>query len=123
MESITLESVEEAFCEWRAQRSSRTDLIPKNLWSMALRLYPQNKRSIICRRLRLSGSQFKQRLEGSGHTCVTKGFVLASRDVVKENRASNHTVQLTIQGHARSLTFCVDVRALGDILPHVDGLL
>lgn len=123
MEGITLESVEEAFCEWRAQRSSRTDLIPKNLWSMALGLYPKNKRSIICRRLRLSGSQFKQRLEGSRHTFVDTGFVLASRDVIKENPVPNHNVQLTIQGQARSLTFCVDVRALSQILPHLGALL
>jgi hypothetical protein len=123
MEGITLESVEEAFCEWRTQRSSRTDLIPKNLWSMALGLYPQNKRSIICRRLRLSGSQFKQRLESSRDTFVDNGFVYASRDVVKENPASNHDIHLTIQGQARSLTFCVDVRALGEILPHVGALL
>lgn len=123
MEGITLELVDEAFCEWRATRRSRAELIPKNLWSMALKLYPQYKRSIICHRLRLSGSQFKQRLEGGSHTFVDNGFVYASRDVVKENPASNHEVQLTIQGKERVLTLCVDVHALGQILPHIGALL
>ena len=63
MESISIESVEASFDQWRAQRSSRSELIPKHLWSMALGLYPQYERSKICRRLRLSGGQFKQHLE------------------------------------------------------------
>jgi hypothetical protein len=123
MEGITLKSVEEAFCKWRAQRNSRAESIPKDLWSMALELYPQYKRSIICHRLRLSGSQFKQRLESGSPTFVDNSFVLASRDVVKENPASNHNVQLTIQGKERTLTLCVDVHALSHILPQVSVLL
>ncbi len=123
MEGITLESVEKAFSEWRAQRSSRSESIPKNLWSMALELFPQYKRSIICHKLRLSGSQFKQRLEGR-HTFVDNGFVYASRDVLKENpAASNHEVKLTIQGKERTLTLCVEVHALNQILPHISVLL
>ena len=120
---MTIELVEEAFCEWRATRRSRAELIPKNLWSMALELYPQYKRSIICHRLRLSGSQFKQRLEGASHTFVDNGFVYASRDVVKENPVSNHEVQLTIQGKERTLTLCVEVHALNQILPQISVLL
>ena len=75
MEGITLESVEQAFCEWRARRISRTELIPKNLWHMALMLYPQHKRTIICRRLGLSGGQFKQHLEDGDHIFLDGGCV------------------------------------------------
>lgn len=123
MNGITLESAEEAFCLWRTQRRSRAELIPENLWSMALGLYPQYKRSKICEQLRLSGSQFKQRLEGSGYTPSDNGFVLASRDEVKVNTVPNHEVQLTIQGKERSLKLCVEVHALSQILSHLSVLL
>jgi hypothetical protein len=123
MNSLTLESAEAAFQQWREQRSSRSELIPKNLWSMALKLYPQYKRSIICRRLGLSGGQFKQHLDDNSPTFSDSGFVLASRDSVKENSMLKSKVQLTIQGKERALTFSVDVHALGQILPHIGMLL
>ena len=123
MEGIPLESAEEAFFDWRAQRSSRAELIPKSLWSMALGLYPKNKRSIICRRLGLSGGQFKRRLEGGGDTRANHGFVLASRDVAKATHELNSEIQLTLQGHTRSMTLCFDVHALGQVLPYVGALL
>ena len=123
MGDITLESAEAAFCEWRAQRISRTEPIPEHLWSMSLGLYPQHKRSKICARLRLSGSQFKQRLEGRGDTFSTSGFVIASRDAVNVNQALNAEVQLTIQGKERALTLGVSVHALPQILVHLGALL
>ena len=116
MESITLESVEQAFCDWRAQRSNRAELIPKNLWRMALKLYPQHKRTIICRRLRLSGGQFKRHLEYVNHTGFHDDFVLASRDFVKENSNSSSEIQLTVQGKERTLMFSVNMHSLGLIL-------
>lgn len=123
MNSMTLESAEAAFCEWRTKRGSLSDRIPENLWAMALGLYPQYKRSQICERLRLSGSQFKQRLEGDGHRVTDKGFVLASRDSVTSNLVPSHEVQLTIQGKERTLTLCVGLHALGQIVPHISVLL
>lgn len=123
MDSITLESVEAAFCEWRAQRSSRIDPIPEDLWGMALRLYPEYKRSKICHRLRLSSSQFKPRLESRDRPPSNKGFVLALRDEVNVNLQPSPEVQLTIQGKERVLTLCVNVHALAQILPHVGVLL
>lgn len=123
MQSLTLELVEAAFCAWRAQRSSRAELIPNNLWSMALGLYPQYKRSIICHRLRLCGSQFKNRLEGEVKALTASGFVLASRDEIKANPAPISEVSLTIQGKERALTVCVEVHALGYILPKLGMLL
>jgi hypothetical protein len=123
MQSLTLELVEVAFCEWRAQRSNRLESIPENLWSMALGLYPQYKRSKICHRLRLSGSQFKRRLEGEVGSLVESGFVLASRDKSKAKPELIPEVRLTIQGKERALTLCVAVHALGHILPQLGMLL
>lgn len=123
MDSITLESVEAAFCDWRAQRSSRTAPIPEYLWGMALKLYPEHKRSQICHRLRLSASQFNPRLESFKQSPVGNGFVLASREKVRINFTPSSDVQLNIQGKERSATLCVSVHALPLILPHVVALL
>ena len=125
MSSVTLESTEASFHAWRTQRISRSELIPEHLWSMALGLYPQYKRTHICRRLRLHGGQFKQRLDNDRNTHKHHGFVLASPDEPKAMPKSNlnHVVQLTLQGHTRSMTLCFDVHALPQILPHVGALL
>lgn len=123
MNGLTLASAEEAFRQWRAQRSSRAELIPESLWAMALGLYPKHKRSIIYKRLRLSGSQFKRRLEESSASSCTKGFVLASCDAVTAAPPINTEIQLTLQGQARSMILCFDVHALGQVLPHVGALL
>lgn len=123
MAGITLELVEEAFCSWRTQRKSRAELIPENLWAMAVGLYPHYKRSKICHRLRLSGHQFKRRLEGGSPTFAAHSFVLASRDEVQVNLKPGSDVHLTIQGKERVLTLCVGVHALTQILPHIGALL
>ena len=59
----------------------------------------------------------------SRDTRINHGFVLASRDEPKSRPESNPKVQLTLQGHARSMTLCFDVHALAQILPHVGALL
>jgi len=123
MSDLTLASVEEAFQQWRAGRHSRAEVIPEALWSMALGLYPQYKRSKICRHLQLSGGQFKQRLDNDRNTRANHGFVLASNDEPKVTLEPNPNVQLTLQGHTRSMTLCFDVHALPQILPHVGALL
>ena len=123
MSDLTLASAEEAFQQWRAGRYSRAELIPEALWSMALGLYPQYKRSKICRHLKLSGGQFKQRLDNDRNTRANHGFVLASRDEPKAAPKPNPKVQLTLQGHTRLMTLCFDVHALPQILPHVGALL
>ncbi len=123
MNGLTLESAEEAFRRWRAQRSSRLELIPEMLWSMALGLYPQYSRSKICRLLRLSGGQFKERLEAGGHPFPSTGFVLASKGAVKATPIPSPEIQLTLQSQTRSMTLCFDAHALGQVLAHVGALL
>jgi hypothetical protein len=123
MQSLTIELVEAAFCEWRGKRGSRAESIPKNLWAMAVELYPKYKRSKICHRLGLSGSQFKRRLEGEVNPLTESGFALAYRDEIKANPELITEVRLTIQGKERALTVCVEVHALGHILPQLGMLL
>jgi hypothetical protein len=124
MNNLTLASVEEAFKRWRDGRYSRAEPIPEALWSMALGLYPQYKRSRICHLLHLSGAQFKRRLEDGGDTRVNSGFVMASRDDVKMTPVVASTeIQLTLQGQLRSMTLCFDAHALGHVLSHVGALL
>jgi hypothetical protein len=119
MSNLTLESVEEAFQQWREQRSSRSESIPKKLWEMVLKIYPKYKRTVICRRLRLSGSQLKQYLDSGSSS--GGGFVLASIDSTKEDLSPN--IQLTIQGKERTLILSVDAHALDKILPSISRLL
>jgi hypothetical protein len=123
MDSVTLESVEAAFCDWRAQRKNRSERIPEHLWAMALKLYPTHKQSTICQRLRMSSGQFKPRLESLKQSSADRGFVLASREEVKIKFPPSTDVQLTIQGKERAMTLCANVDALPLILPHIVALL
>lgn len=123
MNDLTLASVEEAFQQWRSERYSRSEPISEALWSMALGLYPKYKRSEICHHLRLSGAQFKRRLENGSDTSAKHGFVVASGDEVKSRPELNAEIQLILQGQARSMTLCFDVHALGQVLAHVGALL
>ena len=123
MNDLTLATVEEAFKQWRDKRYSRAERIPEALWSMALRLYPQYKRSRIRQLLHLSGAQFKRRLENGGDTRVNSGFVLASRDDVKVTPVASTEIQLTLQGQLRSMTLCFDAHTLSHVLSHVGALL
>jgi len=123
MGSITLESTEASFQQWREQRSSRKELIPDHLWRMALSLYPQHNRAKICRRLGLSGSQLKQRIDCEIPKLADTGFVLASSERVKTTPKARTEVQLAIQGRERLLTLSVQVDVLLQVLPHIGALL
>ena len=123
MSSVTLESTEASFQQWREQRSSRNESIPGYLWQMALSLYPHHNRAKICRRLALSGGQFKQRIASVSPKCADTGFVLASSEGVKTGPQPKTEVQLAIQGKERSLTLSVGVDVLLQLLPHIATLL
>lgn len=118
MSEITLESVDYSFQQWRSQRSSRSEPIPEKLWAMAIDLYPCHKRSHICRRLGLSGSQFKQKLEEMG-----AGFVLASTDMDSPSPKPVPEVILKLQGQRLALTLKVSMDSLSQVLPHFEALL
>ena len=122
MADITMELAKESFSQWRIRRSNQSEPIPEKLWDMALRLYPKYKRSHICEQLRLSGSQFKRRLE-EGRACIDQGFILASKDEIKVTPKQGQEIQLTIQGKERTLTLCVEVHALSQVFSHIGTLL
>ena len=119
MSGLTLEVVEKASTQWREQRSNLSEPIPKKLWEMVLKLPPKYKRTVICRRLRLSGSQLKQQLDSSSSS--GSGFVLASVNPVKKQLTTH--LQLTIQGKERALMLSVDMHTFDKILPSIGMLL
>ena len=119
MSGLTLEVAEKAFAQWREQRTSRSESIPQKLWEMVLKLYPKYKKTVICRRLRLSGSQLKHHLDSSSSS--DSGFVLASVDSVNEHLSPY--IKLTIQGKERALMLSVDMHTFDKILPSLGMLL
>ena len=123
MSNISFASAESAFEKWRSSRASRAEPIPEGLWSMALGLYPEYKRSHICSALRISGAQFKKRLENGSTISANHGFVLASRNEIQSIPPASSQVQLTLQGQVRSMALCFDSYLLGKVLPLVSALL
>jgi hypothetical protein len=123
MSDTSFASAEEAFQKWRSSRASRAEPIPESLWSMALGLHPEYKRSHICAALRISGAQFKRRLGDGDSIGASRGFVLASRHENKSLLPASRNIQLTLQGEIRSMTLCFDSRSLADVLPLVSALL
>jgi len=115
--------VKESFENWRITRISRAEAIPEALWSMALSLYPQYKRSHICAALRISGAQFKRRLEHGNTMDMHHGFVLASHNETQSISPASHEIQLTLQGQMRKMTLSFDRHSLGEVLPLLSRLL
>lgn len=87
--------------------------------AMAVSLYPKYKRSKICHRLGLSGSQFKKQLAAEIPSLPEHGFVVASRDEGKATAELSGEVRLILQGKGRTLTVCVDTRGLSHVLPQL----
>lgn len=119
----TLDSVSEAFERWRSERKKQKEGIPENLWMMAMGLYPEHKRTTICRHLGLNGGQFKARLERINCKPLDTGFVLAFSDASNPNRMTGANVQLTLQGGKRTLKISVGIELLSQVLPHLEVLL
>ena len=90
---------------------------------MALALYPEYKRSHICSALRISGAQFKKRLEHGSTISTNHGFVLTSRNESQSIPSASQEIQLTLQGEIRSMTLCFDKHSLVMVLPLVSSLL
>ena len=123
MNGITLESVESAFCEWRAQRIRRTEATPEYLWVMAERLYPEYKRSKICHQLRLSTRKFNSRLKNRDCAPSDKGFVLASREEVKVHCPPSFDVHLVASFVMIKFNICKFFNHLLDAYqPKADGV-
>lgn len=123
MEAVTLDSVAKAFQQWREGRINRSEPIPDALWKQAVALYPEYKRSIICRRLRLSASQFNEHLGNKDSLPSASGFVQASHQTPEKVSGSKQTIELCIQGEARNLKISVGMDLLSAVLVQVGALL
>ncbi|MDP2645227.1 MAG: hypothetical protein Q8P24_09825 [Desulfobacterales bacterium] len=64
-DQFTLESVQQQFIDWRAQRSSKRKRIPPELWQVAVQLCNVHTVSQVSRALRLSFMELKKRLPGN----------------------------------------------------------
>ncbi len=125
-ESSLLEQVEQAFIDWRAQRRNRSEAIPPGLWEKAVRLYPTYKTSVICQRLRLSGRQLRQHLLASENSTdlpedlAQNPFVIAKMPKVTAPQA---LASFTLKTSGRELSLQIPCDYVGQIFPHMAGLL
>ena len=70
-QALTLAKVNAHFCKWRKTRIKRTR-IPEQLWNEATSLYPGYPIASIVKTLRLSRSDFTQKLEQSANQSKTE---------------------------------------------------
>jgi len=64
-DQFTLESVQQQFSDWRAQRGSKRERIPPELWQAAVRLCDVHTVGQVSGALRLSFMELKKRLSGN----------------------------------------------------------
>lgn len=125
MDTLSLDNVEQAFNQWRQNRRSARAHIPLKLWRMAAELYPRYKKSHICKRLHLSGSQFKQKLTAGSHANnMATGFIVATPQVpILLEASEERQATLTVQGKNRALSLKLSVVDLPKVLPLVEAFL
>ena len=123
MAHVTLDSVLLSFEEWRLQKSNQREAIPEPLWAQAESLYPQHKIAEICRRLGLSCSQLKKRLDKTSRAQKDSGFVLTTAQIERSHPSHSSEVLLRIEGKRRDLTITVGSNTLSHILPHLESIL
>lgn len=142
-----LEKVVKAFDEWRRNRVSKNQPTPDRLWAMVKELTPHYKKVVIQRALRVSGSQFNERVMGGTskrNVLLTKersGFDEYCLNHPKDNKApqidgfvsgfieratnkdAHDTCELTLQGLRKSLQLKVSIKQLPEILSLLEGYL
>lgn len=119
MQPSTLDRVEEAFSHWRQSRRNQRETIPQELWDRVFELHKYYSQAEICRRLRLCGGQFKQKMTE---------MLLASQQgdfVVAQNPAPHKEslMTLSLSSSERTLSVSVGIHDIGHILPHFGALL
>lgn len=124
MQLLSLEQVEEAFHAWRQGRTHIREAMPQRLWDMVVQLIPHYPRSLICRRLKLSGRQYKRTLICSDqHSPKIPEFVLAQASATTPTQPFSFSLTLTIQGEHRKLIMNIPSVELSQVLPHLGTLL
>ena len=125
MDNLSLEDVASCFNSWRVERKTIREPVPKELRAMAASLYPSHKRSLICRRLRLSGSQLSLYI-GNDEPAASDGFVTAKSQIPQSSiapKSLSNLISMTLNGKERSLHFSVSPCLLPEVLKHIKGLL
>ena len=83
-----IERVAAEFEGWRARRKGR--VIPAGLWKAAVGLLDRYSSTMICRRLRLNQSRFRDEREGRGREVVVRrgGAARAAQELVLTRRSA-----------------------------------
>ena len=121
---LSIESVEAEFSYWRANRRNRAEPIPSRLWSQVDALLPHYKRSIIARRLRISGTQMKMLLakrQKSNNDVSSYPFVTATPSLTSQEASqAEQTLEVIIVGESKkTITLKLTVYALQELLPRL----
>lgn len=112
---LTLDTIEQDFSQWRQRRKSRTEPIPQALWDKITSIKDYYKHSEICKRLNLSGSQFKDRTQPN--TTKVLDFVTVMQE------PQDQTATLSLKSQTRTLEIAIPIAHLGDVLPKIGQLL
>jgi hypothetical protein len=130
---LTLDIIEQDFINWRKTRRSRSAPIPEELWNKVVAVSGQYKSSKICKRLKLSGAQFKNRI--TGHLQLpspeSMAFVTATPPVSTSSTTPISTVPtptispvtLSLSRSKRKLELSVALADLNCVLPQMAKLL
>lgn len=118
---MTLETVQQAFKEWRANKIDRKGHIPQQLWEMVKALLAHHKPGVLRTALGISSQQLRR-------YCTTHDVgpvVPAQHDGFIEARISppSSDCQLTLQGLNRTLRIALPVEQLANVLPLLEAYL
>jgi hypothetical protein len=129
MQSLSIDAAEQVFQDWRTNRVKGKDVIPPSLWEMALSLYPDHKSSEICKRLHLSGGQFKAQLNRKKAVALKPGkdgFVMATTEVPSAGIHGSTPLEeatIKVEGVNRSLSLKLAIKDIPQMLPALAVLL
>lgn len=114
---MRLEEVRQAFNSWRLNKANISEPIPTNLWNMVKELCPHYKKSIICKKLHISSSQFKTHCISNTTTKIDDGFIETLIPPL------NHPCELILQGKYKTLSIKIPTQQLAMVLPILEQYL
>ena len=125
--SLSLEQVEQEFMNWRQNRRNSREAIPQDLWEKAAQLYPAYPTSMICQRLKLSGGELKQHMlkPENQNDLAQNPFVIAQMPAVQAELPAvpEAFAEFTLKTPNRALSIKIPCDYLGQVFPHMAGLL
>jgi hypothetical protein len=117
---MTLDTVRQAFEEWRANRSSGREQIPERLWMMVQGLLSDHKPGELRVALGINSQQLKRYCPE-----VNERKPLTTHDGFIETLLPSPSMdcKLTLQGSSRTLSIQVPVGQLSQVLPLLESYL